>query len=282
MLIDTHAHLNFSAFEDDLDSVLKNTLDLDMGFIMPGTQFETSKTGVELAQKWNNPRVWAAVGLHPIHLEKREADSSEIKLLEEFYSENFDRAKYEELAKSKKVVAIGEIGLDYWYRPKTKEAGSSYAQKQIETLRAQLNMATDLKKPVILHCRVAHKDLLKLLAEHPHTQKMENPGVVHSYTGSTKQLKKFLQMGYHIGINGLIFKLELMADAAKEVPLDKMVLETDSPYLAPPEVGEGRNEPANIKYTAQKIADIKGISFEEVAKQTTQNAKRVFGVDFKA
>ncbi|MDP4010406.1 MAG: TatD family hydrolase, partial [Candidatus Spechtbacteria bacterium] len=169
-----------------------------------------------------------------------------------------------------------------WYRPKTKEKGGAYAQKQIETLKAQLDLALDLEKPVILHCRVAHKDLLKLLAEHPHTQKMETPGVVHSYTGSAKQLKKFLQMGYHIGINGLVFKLELMSDAVKEVPLDKMVLETDSPYLTPPQAGEGRNEPANIKYTAQKVAEIKGISFEEVAKQTTQNAKKVFGVDFKA
>ncbi|MEX2144895.1 MAG: TatD family hydrolase [Candidatus Spechtbacterales bacterium] len=282
MFIDTHAHLNFSAFEADFTDVLKSALNSDMGIIMPGTQYESSKKGVELSEKLNDGRVWAAVGLHPIHLESGEADSSETKTTQAFYKEEFNKDKYFELAKSPQTVAVGEVGLDYWNRPKNKEEGSIYAQKQIETLKMQLDLALELKKPVILHCRVAHKDMLRLLAEHPITNNPPagGPGVIHSYTGSVKQLNKFLKMGYCIGINGLVFKLDLMADAVKAVPLERMLLETDSPYLTPPEAGDLRNEPVNIKYIARRVAELKGIALQEIEKQTTENSKRVFGVDF--
>lgn len=312
MLIDTHAHLNFNAYKEDSEEILKKALDAGMGLIMPGSQVDTSRRAVELAEKWNNPYVWAAVGLHPIHLEKARVDESEVGRgldssvasevrrfdfpIFETKGEEFNRQEYKKLAESKKVIAIGEIGLDYWYRPRTKEEGVEYAQKQIDTLNAQLDMALELNLPVILHCRVAHKDLLRILREHSIAEKVNPPGVIHSYTGSTKQLKKFLGLGFYIGVNGLIYKLDFVEDAVREAPLDRILLETDSPYLIPPQVegqtviSEGekgldsdfiRNEPINLKYIAEKIAEIKNISFEEVAKQTTENAQKVFQVNFE-
>jgi TatD DNase family protein len=280
MLIDTHGHLNFNDFREDSKEVFNRTLSLDMGLVMPGSQYSTSRRAVELAEKWNSPRVWAAIGLHPIHLEEGKIHKDEIGEHVEYetHAEKFDRSKYEELARSEKVVAIGEAGLDYWWRPKTKEAGEKYAKKQKEVLRAQMDMALDLRLPLILHCRVAHKDLIKILREHPHTKKLEVPGVVHSYTGSVKQLKKFLDMGYYIGINALVFKLGMMEEAAVSAPLERILLETDSPYLSPPKAQSERNEPANVKYIAEHIAEIKNISFDKVEKQTTENAKKVFGV----
>ncbi|MEX0877403.1 MAG: TatD family hydrolase [Candidatus Spechtbacterales bacterium] len=293
MLIDTHGHLNFNAYKDDFEETLERALSSDVSLIMPGSQYSTSKRAVEFAEKLNNPRVWAAVGLHPIHLEERKIDKFEADGHVEYetHAEKFDRKKYEELARSKKVVAVGEVGLDYWWRPKTKEEGLAYAQKQQKTFCAQADMALDLNLPLIIHCRVAMKDMLNILREHPHTEARDVPGVIHSYTGSPKQLKKFLSLGYYIGVNGLVFTLGLVQDAVKAAPLDRILLETDAPYLSPPlprrSLGEGgpnkteRNEPANVKYVAQKIAELKDIPFKEVEAQTTENAKKVFGIDFK-
>lgn len=286
MLIDTHGHLNFNAYKDDSKETLDRALSSDISVIMPGSQFSTSKRAVELAEKWDSPRVWAAIGLHPIHLEERKIDKHEVgdHIKYETHGEKFDRAEYEKLARSDKVVAVGEVGLDYWWRPKTEEEGLVYAKKQEEALVAQMDMALDLKLPLILHCRVAMKDMLRILREHPHTEAFEIPGVVHSYTGSPKQLKKFLAMGYYIGVNGLVFTLGLVKEAVEAAPLDRILLETDAPYLSPPlsirNLGEGeeRNEPANVKYVAQEIAEIKNIPFEEVERQTTENAKKVFGI----
>ena len=283
MLVDTHGHLNFNAYKDDSKEALERALSAGISLIMPGSQYSTSKRAVELAEKWNDSRVWAAVGLHPIHIEKRKVDKNEVgeHIEYETYAEKFDREKYQEFAKSDKVVAIGEVGLDYWYRPKDKSKRAPYENKQAEALKEQMNFALDMELPLILHCRIAHKNLIKILRDHPHTEKFDIPGVVHSYTGSAKQFKEFEAMGYYIGVNGLIFKLDLVRDAVKAAPLERIVLETDAPYLNPPQVEEERNEPANLKYIAEKIAEIKGVPFEEVEKQTTENAQRVFGVEFK-
>lgn len=283
MLIDTHGHLNFNAYKDDSEEVFKKALDADMGIVMPGSQYSTSRRAVQLAEKWDNPRVWAAIGLHPIHLEDRKVDKHETGSHIEYETrrEEFDRAAYEELARSEKTIAIGEVGLDYWHRPKEKEERHAYEQTQAEAFKAQLDLAVDVDLPVILHCRIAHKDMIKILEEHPITEKREIPGIVHSYTGSVKQLKKYLDMGYYIGVNGLIFKLGLMEEAVEAAPLDRIVLETDAPYLTPPQVGEDeRNEPYNLKYVAERIAEIKDLFYDEVEEQTAENAKRVFGKSF--
>ena len=304
MLIDTHAHLHFHSFRDDREEVIKRTLNEGISFVMPGTQIDTSRVGVELAEKLNDSRIYASIGLHPIHVNRDRVDEDEVGLLEKFTArgEEFNKKDYEDLIKSDKVVAVGEIGLDYWRKPKTKVRKEEFVRRQKDTFIAQLDLAFEYKKPLILHCRVAHNDMIEILENHQIIKAVNHPGVIHSFTGNLQQLEKFLDMGFYIGVNGLVFKLPFVEDAVREAPLERIVLETDSPYLLPPlpavafasrelrrngSAKEGqikdtdRNEPIFIKYTAQKIAEIKGLTFKEVETQTTKNAQILFGVEFK-
>jgi len=295
MLIDTHAHINFNAFRDDADEVLQQALDNEIWVVMPGSQYTTSKRAVEIAEQYEEG-VYAAVGIHPIHLDKRRVDVQEVQSTEEpepldgardkqpwlefdTRAEEFDYEKYKQLALSSskgKVVAIGEIGLDYYYQPKNKAKREEYRSRQKETLTKQIDLAKELNLPVILHCRVAHNDLLELL---------DSPlrGVMHSYTGTVEQAAKFIKLGLYIGFNGLIFKDVATLPRPKEVissiPLDKIVLETDSPYLVPPMANKERNEPVFVKYIAEEIARIKKIDVEEIAEATTKNARILFRIE---
>lgn len=287
---DTHAHVQFNAFKNDGDEVIRRSLDMGMRLVLPGTQIDTSRRAVEYVERWNHPHLWAAVGLHPLHLEEMEIDESEEQPLVKFKSrkEEFSRSAYEELAKHPKTVAIGEFGLDYWHRPKGKARREEFMKRQHDTLIAQLDLAADISKPVILHCRVAHDDLIEIIKNHRITKILFPPGVIHSYTGSIEHAKKFMEMGYYLGFNGIIFKTISTInfdEIIRFVPLERMVLETDSPYLTPPQVREGekqgefvRNEPVNIRYVAEKIAKLKGVSIEEVAEVTNKNARTVFRV----
>lgn len=294
MLIDTHAHINFNAFREDSDEVLKRALENGIWVVMPGSQYSTSKRAVEIAAR-NAKGVYAAIGLHPIHLgEQRKVDVLEVQSSldfardkepwEEFTTraEEFDYAQYKELAQSKKVVAIGEVGLDYYYFPKSKEKRKQMKQKQRDTLQKQMDLADELGLPVILHCRVAHEDLLEILDTKYKIQDTKLRGVVHSYTGTAEQAQKFMELGLYIGFNGLILKdvpaLPKPEEVIASIPLDRIVLETDSPYLVPPMAGRDRNEPLFIKYIAEEIARIKKVSFEEVAESTTKNARVLFGI----
>ena len=279
-LIDTHGHVNFNAFKDDGDEVVKRALEAGVGIIMPGSQIDTSKRAVEYAEKLNHPYIRAAVGLHPIHLEDIEVDDSEVEGQVKFHTrkEDFRRAVYEDLLKSSdKIVAIGEVGLDYWRLPEDERELEFYKERQIDTLNSQLDLALDYKKPAILHCRKAHDDLLSILESHGITNAIRPPGVIHCYTGNKNQLNAFLALGWYIGYNGIIFKLNL-DNVIKETPLDRILLETDSPYLTPPNAGTERNEPIFVKHVAEKIAEIKQVSFEEVARQTVENTRKVFGI----
>lgn len=302
MFIDTHAHLHFHSFKDDREEVIKRTLDEGISFVMPGTQIDTSRAGVKLAEELNDPRIYTSIGLHPLHVNKDRVDEDEVGSLEKFTTreEEFNRKDYEDLVKSNKVVAVGEVGLDYWRlpaatsaaqagKPKTKTRKEEFMRRQKDTFIAQLDLAFEYKKPLILHCRVAHDDMIEILENHQIIKAVNHPGVIHSFTGNLQQLKKFLDMGFYIGVNGLIFTLPFVAEAVKETPIDRIVLETDSPYLMPlpakviakqgPQ--SERNEPIFVKHTAQKISEIKGLTFKEVETQTTKNAQILFGVEFK-
>lgn len=285
MLIDTHAHLNFNAYKNDADEVIRRSLNNNVWMINVGSQYETSKRAVEITEKYPKG-VYAAVGLHPIHLEKRKFESE---------VEEFDYQKYEELTRSEKVVAIGEIGLDYYYKPKTKKKLELFKEKQKTILLKQLELAQELNLPVIFHCRMAHQDLIEILKAHSgvilHSQRQTHslpearsgallrlPGVIHCFTGTWEQAVKYLEMGFYLGFNGIIFKnIEGINfdKIIKKTPLEKILIETDCPYLTPPQI-EGRNEPIYLKYIAEKIAKIKNVSFEKIAKVTTQNAKNLF------
>lgn len=277
MLIDTHAHLNFNAYKDDSDEVIKRSLDNNIWLINIGSQYSTSKRAVKIAEKYQQG-VYAAVGLHPIHLEtnliKIKNDFQEIEY--ETRKEEFDYEKYKELARSSKVAAIGEIGLDYWYKPKTKTKFESFKQKQKTILYQQIRLAEELDLPIIFHCRAAHNDLIEILEAKNREQKRKIKAVIHCFTGNQEQAEKYLEMGFYLGFNGIIFKLNL-DEIIKKIPLDKILIETDCPYLTPAPM-VGRNEPIYIKYIAERIAKIKNLNFEKISEITTQNARNLFSI----
>ncbi len=273
MIIDTHSHLQFYAFKDDAQDVIQKTLAENIHIINVGTKYQTSEDAVKMAEKYNEG-VYAAIGLHPMYAAaefiKLKHDTNEE---EDFILENsFDKEKYKELARSKKVLAIGEIGLDYYYKPKTTEKLQQFKEKQKQVFLQQLDLAKELDLPVILHCRMAHVDVIEILQSRKNIK-----GVIHCFTGTLQQAKKYVAMGFYLGINGIIFKFDI-DQVIKEISLDNLVVETDCPYLTPPMAENKRNEPIFIKHTIQKMADLKGISFQEVTQKTTQNAKALFNI----
>ena len=252
MLIDTHSHLNFKAFARDSDEVIKRSLENNVWLINASSTFNTSKLAVEIAEKYPKG-VYASIGLHPIHITEEE----------------FDASQYRELAKSDKVVAIGETGLDYLYPEK---------EKQQQVFLKHLKLAKELDLPLIFHCRKAHNDMIEILQSR-HSDMLS--GVVHCFTGTWKQAKAYLEMGFYLGFNGIIFKLNL-DEVIKKTPLDKMLIETDCPYLTPPKAiaagraKVGRNEPIFVKYIAKHIAHIKDDLLDNIAQTTTDNAQKLF------
>jgi TatD DNase family protein len=273
MLIDTHSHLNFKAYDADREEVIKRTQEAGVVCVDVGTKYETSRNAVELAEK--NEGIYAAIGMHPIHIK---TDLMKMKMDEEEgafepLGEEYDAERYRELAKSKKVVAIGEIGLDFYYRPKGTAKLEKFKEKQKEVFIAQLDLAKELGLPVIIHCRMAHEEIIEILQNYKGIG-----GTIHCFTGNWEQAQKYMDLGFYLGINGIIFKFDI-DEVIKKAPLEKLLVETDCPYLTP--IAEGkdmRNEPIFVKHVVQRIADLMGISFDEVASATTQNAKNLFKI----
>lgn len=276
MLVDTHAHVNFNAYKDDAGEILKRALGKEVWVVNVGSQYSTSARAVEMAKKYSEG-IYACVGMHPIHLKKgivKHRDDEELEEIEILANgEEFDYQKYLELAKDNKVVAIGEIGLDYHhFEPEDNQ--EELIQKQKEVFLQFIKLANVVQKPVMIHCWDAYDDLYEILQNHP----IEKKGVIHSFVGSFKTAQKFIDLGYKIGLNGIITYGTSYDRLIKEIGLENIVLETDCPYLTPvPKKGE-RNEPILVELVAQRIAEIKGVSFEEVAEVTTKNAKEVFNL----
>ncbi|MEI7424601.1 MAG: TatD family hydrolase [Candidatus Staskawiczbacteria bacterium] len=284
MIVDTHSHLSFKAYDTDREEVIKRTQNEGVVCIDVGTKYETSKKVIELAEK--NEGIYATIGLHPIHIK---TDLMKLKMDEneggfEPLGEEYDKEKYKnliladrgELGKNK-IVAIGEVGLDYYYKPKGTAKKEEFKQKQKEVFIEQLELAEELNLPVIIHCRMAFDDLYEILKLKIKNQKSKLTGVIHCFTGSWEEAQKFMDLGFYLGINGIVDKFDL-TEVLKNVSLDKLVVETDCPYLTPKAEGDKRNEPIFVKHIIQKIANLKGVSFEEVASATTENAKKLFKI----
>ncbi len=269
-LIDTHAHLNFHEYNQDRPEVFGRALDNDIWLINVGANYASSQRAVEYLQQYPQG-VYAAVGLHPEHLIDQifREEGKEIVIKKEI----FDKEKYRTLAKSSpKVVAIGETGLDY-YRLEGNQAEIKNNQKKV--FEEHLALAKELNLPVVFHCREAHSDMLEIL------KKYQVRGVAHSFTGTAEDLQAYLAMGFYISYNGIITfkkKAEQLKNLVKITPLDKILLETDCPYLTPEPHRGQRNEPSYVKYVAEKVAELKNVSVEEVAEITTDNAKKLFNL----
>jgi TatD DNase family protein len=267
-LTDTHCHLDYHKFNVDRAEVLQRAADAGvMRMLVPGLHHRSSADAVHLAE--SNPRVYAAVGFHPTDMK-------------EFTPRTFEKVK--DLARHPKVVAIGEIGLDYYW---VKDAEERAIQR--ERLLEQLALAKEVNKPVVLHMREendawfgeASTHLLEILREWQSSLQgnlKENPGVLHSFNGTLETAQQALSLNFYIGITGPVTypNAEKKREVVQQLPLDRILIETDAPFLTPVPHRGKRNEPAYIRHIADKIAEIHSKSPAEIADQTAQNAARLF------
>lgn len=297
ILFDTHAHLNFEAYNGDWKEVAKRALDKGIWMINIGSDLKTSKRAVEIAEEFPEG-VYAAVGLHPIHV----------------LDENFNINEYEELALHPKVVAIGEVGLDYYHLPVTlkPEGMGKVAGRQIKTpndiknlqkeiLKEFIKLSEKLRLPLILHCRDgvvtereihaqklagpshkqkglgAHYEMLNILSEFDVSSSgFDTRGVAHCFSGDWEQALRYFNLDFLISFTGVITFAHYEGEVLKKAPLNKIMVETDCPFLTPEPFRGGRNEPSYVEYVAREVARIKEIGYEEVAEQTTENALCLF------
>ncbi|RUS47229.1 TatD family hydrolase [Cohnella sp. AR92] len=255
MLFDTHAHMDSPKFDDDREEMIERARAAGVETIVNiGFNRETIPTTMALAEKY--PFIYAAVGWHP-------TDAIDMKLEE-------DLSWIERLCAHPKVVAIGEIGLDYYWDTSPKDL------QQI-VFREQIRLAKRLKKPIIIHNRDAHADVVRLLQEEGAS---EVGGIMHCFSGSWETAKQCLDMNFYISFGGPVtFKnARVPKEVLEQVPNDRLLIETDSPYLTPHPYRGKRNEPAFVRLVAEAAAEIKGISLEEIAKLTTRNSLECFGL----
>ena len=252
MYFDTHAHYDSSKFDSDRDEILAALPENGVTLVVdPGDNTERSKRAVALAHRY--PFVYAAVGWHPEEAEDWGEESlNEIRAL----------------AHDEKVVAIGEIGLDYYW-------DKTYLEKQKTMFRAQIELALEMALPIIVHDREAHGDCLEIVRDYP-----ELRGVFHCFSGSAEMAKELLKCGWYLGFDGPItYKNAVKAlDVIRVTPMDRILLETDSPYLAPVPNRGKRNDSRNLQYIAAVIAREKGLELETVAAMTMENGKRLFAI----
>lgn len=254
MLIDSHAHLDMDNYKDDLESVIERAVEGGVGKIITiGIDLESSLRALELATRFDF--IYSTVGFHP-----HDADSVSDAHLKELQN----------LAKEKKVVAWGEIGLDFFRNRSQKE-------KQIDVFKSQMEIASESDLPVIIHNRDADLEILKILKG---LKNINHKGVIHCFSSDYETALKFMDMGYYISIPGIVtFKnADKLKDVATRIPANRILVETDAPFLAPAPKRGKRNEPLYVTYTAKMVAELRGIEFEEFAKITTKNCEKLFNI----
>ena len=254
MLFDTHAHMDDRAYDTDRETLLAALPEQGIGLLMnPGCSLESSRNAAALAEK--HSYIYAAVGSHP-----DAADEVNEEVLEE----------YRTLCKlNHKIKAIGEIGLDYHYEDIPREL-------QQKAFVAQMELAQELDLPVIVHERDAHEDGMAIIRQFPRVR-----GVFHCYSGSAEMARQLTDLGWYIGFTGVLtFKNARRAiEATQAIPLERIVIETDCPYMSPEPFRGRRNEPSRVCYMADKLAEIRGVSTEEARRITFENGKRLYGID---
>ncbi|HLS66763.1 MAG TPA: TatD family hydrolase [Pseudogracilibacillus sp.] len=254
MLFDTHVHVNARQFQHDRDEVIQRAFDAGVtNMVVVGFNDETIPLAIDIAETYEH--IYAAVGWHPV-------DAIYYK------TKHYDMLK--KLSEHEKVVAIGEMGLDYHWDTSPK-------QVQANVFREQISLAKEVKLPIIIHNREATDDVLTILREE---NAAEVGGIMHCYSGTVAQIEACLEMNFYISLAGPVtFKnAHDVKDVAKQVPLDRLLIETDAPYLAPHPHRGKRNEPAYVRLVAEEIATLRQMTVKEVAETTTQNAKRLFNI----
>lgn len=282
-LVDTHCHVHFSAFKQDSGEVIKRSLEKGVILNLVGTQRDTSRNGVLMAKQYDN--VYASVGLHPVHLHSQHLDEEESSF--QTREEHFDYEYYKELTKSPKTIAIGECGLDLYRIPEGLSKEKVLAD-QTKVFKEHVRLAFEVGLPLAIHVRDAYQEMIDLLKEEL-AQRGETQvrGVVHCYIGNWQYAEQLLALGLYLGFTGIITfppkkadpaAQEALLEVVKNCPLDRMVLETDSPYLAPIPYRGKRAEPWMVEEVAKKIAAVKMCDATLVRETTTQNAITLFNL----
>ncbi|HYF05861.1 MAG TPA: TatD family hydrolase [Patescibacteria group bacterium] len=284
IFVDTHAHIQFAGYKTDADEVITRALEAGVMVINVGTQKDTSRYAVEMLNRYPKG-LYAAVGLHPEHTWRHLHDEDEGFFTRE---EGFDYEYYKSLAQNPRVVGIGECGLDYYWFKKSVESGEltegevlELKNRQKKVFEQQGMLAQELNKVLCIHCRPspgtsdAYDDLVSILKT-LNFKKFE----VHCFTGNLASAKKLVGLGGYLGINGILTfdKTGKCADVVRNIPLEHIILETDAPYLSPAPYRGKRNEPMYMIQTAQKVAELKDVELEAIARQTTENANKLFGL----
>ncbi len=252
-LFDIHSHLNFKDFDIDKEEVIQRALDAGIWMINVGSDYESSKKAVEIAGKYKEG-VYAAVGLHPNDNKK----------------EIFDFDKYHELANHPKVVSIGECGIDLKYQ-------KSNLKSQIELFKRQIELAVEMDKPLMIHCRDAHDDVIDIVSSFKlHAPRLR--GNIHFFSGAWEQAQQYFDLGFTISFTGVITFANQYDEIIKKAPLDKIMIETDAPFVAPLPWRGRRNESLYVQEVAKRMAEIRGLTYEEIARITTQNALKFFNL----
>ncbi|MDD4990232.1 MAG: TatD family hydrolase [Candidatus Pacebacteria bacterium] len=256
MYIDTHAHLDVEQYDNDREQVMKNAIESGVGFIInPSFDLQSAKKAIELANQYE--QIFVGVGCHP----KTKEESGYV----------FNKKDFLEIIKSKKVVAVGECGLELVSSKIPDAQKKELLEYQKKIFIGQINLAKEFNLPLIVHCRNTHKEVIEILSKENNLQ-----GVIHCFSGSWGDAQKYLEMGFHISFTGIITYANDYDKVVKNAPLDKLLIESDCPYLSP--LKGQRNEPANVKYVAQRIAEVRDEPLERVAEITTQNAKKLFNL----
>lgn len=267
-IIDTHCHIQFDAHDNDRDEVISSCQEKEIGLMIVGCDEKSSRDAIAIVDGTPREReLWCSVGQHP-------TDSGK----------SFDYTVFLDLAKSsKKVRAIGECGLDYYHLPQEKKERSAGIERQKDLFFQHLNLAHELNLPLVIHCRDAHDDMIETLVHrfttasaHPKDPVFREYGVLHCFTGTARDAQSYLDLGFMISFTGIITFTNQYDDVVRIVPLEKMLIETDAPFLAPVPHRGKRNRPEYVEYVARRIAEIKGIFYDEVCETTTSNAKRIF------
>ena len=265
--IDAHAHVNFGEFDEDRDEVIKRALDEGVYIINVGTNLESSRAAISIAEKYEEG-VYAIIGIHPhdvMELEKNGLIESTLKELQE-------------LAKHEKVVGIGECGLDFFKIEEYNKDVSVERVKEVQerVFRSQIDISLAIDKPLMLHCRDSYGETLEILYNYSRVSNVRFRGNAHFFAGSYEQAMAFISCGFTISFTGVITFAKDYEELIKKVPLDKILSETDCPYVAPIPFRGKRAEPLHVKLVVQKIAEIKGISTEEAREQIEKNVKQMF------
>ena len=266
-LIDTHVHINFDSFDEDRDEMMQRAYDMGISKMLHACcTFEEMPNLIKHAESFDGggkPDLYHGLGVHPTNLDNWNEDS--IQKLEKEVKKTL----------GKKLRAIGETGLDYYH-----EKEDFQIERQKKAFREQINLAKKYKLPIIVHTRDAWEDTLEILESEYENQSEKMNGVMHCYTGDLKYAQKFIDLGFFISWSGVLTYKNAPAyrETAKQIPIEKTVIETDCPFLAPQAKRGKRNEPSFVNYVAECLATVYDLPLEEVAKKTTENAKKLFNL----